>query len=117
MKIRYKIDSYDGFSVVETFLILVVIGIIGGAGYWVFTQRKTVKPAANISQSSQQVSSTPAIDPKQVGTTTGVNQVTSQELKDEESSDSSSVNGYKSSALSTSTAQNNIGDSFNESSY
>lgn len=49
--------NQKGFSIVEGILILVIIALIGGIGYYVYSKRDT-KPTTNVSQSTTQETTT-----------------------------------------------------------
>ena len=53
----------SGFSIVETLLVLVLLGALGGVGLYVWEQRKSTEPAITPQEQSQQTPATTEATP------------------------------------------------------
>lgn len=73
-----RVKNQKGFAIVEIALIIVVIGLIAGLGWWV-SKNKPANNSKDPSKSSQQSK----IDPSKIGTLTGVDQVNEASIDDE----------------------------------
>lgn len=74
-----KIKNQAGFAALEFALVLVIIGLIGGVGYWVASQRK----AKNSTSTETTTTQKQKLDPKKIGTVAGVEQVNKFDSDDE----------------------------------
>lgn len=115
-----------GFAVVEAVLVLVIVGLLAGTGYWVVSQRKKINNLNNSTVSDTTAatqSSTPApatvsqVDPKLAGTSAGVIQTVTLGGQAESQADSKGVSSISSGVTSTDSAANNIGSSYNENNF
>lgn len=57
--------NQDGFSVVEGLLILVVVGLIGSAGYYVYRSQETKESTQSTAETTQGTDSTTEEEPKE----------------------------------------------------
>lgn len=103
--------SISGFALIETLLVLIIIGIIACVGYWVATQRTNNDTANNSSQNAS--ANNPAAKP---GTLSAVDQIIQVDTQAENSIDSKYETADQSSALSANTAAKNLGGAYDESS-
>lgn len=101
----------QGFAIVETALIIVIIAVIVGVGYWVVKQRNK-----NNLNSSSSMSNTSKITAA-AGTTASIDQLTQSDSKAEAAIDQKYEASEQSAVTSTNTALNNLGGAYNESSY
>jgi uncharacterized protein HemX len=108
-----KLRGQSGFSAVELVLIVVVIGVIAGVGFWVLKQRSANKQTDN-SQASTSHSSTSTA---KAGTTDSIDQLTKSDEAADSAIDKTHDATEQSNAASSNTAQNNIGDSYNEANF
>src|SRR5579864_6982510 len=85
-----------GFALVETVLILIIIGIIAGVGYWVATQR-------NSSSSANSSTATPATTTvtAKSGTLGAIDQLTKADSQAETGIDTKYQTGDQSAATSS----------------
>lgn len=105
-----KEKSQQGFAVVEALLILVVIGLLGGVGYWVLTQRSTT----NMSASN---SSVPTAAPKDLKSTQSFEEVVNQDLQTVDTSNDNAASAYAGASQSDASAVSSVGDAYNETNY
>jgi Tfp pilus assembly protein FimT len=109
--------SDQGFSTVETLLVLVVIATITGLGFWVYRQNHT-KTTANSSNSSVAGStSSPATTSAAPGTTASIDSLTTQDVNSEQSIDSKYSNNDQTNAASANAAASNLGGAYDETSF
>lgn len=100
-----------GFAVIEAVLIIIIIGIVAGVGYWVLKQRQSNKSTATTNNPQTQ---TTAIKP---GTTAAIDSVLAGEQNDEAKADNKAVNSVNTSVTQTQTSAAAIGDSYNEANF
>lgn len=96
-----------GFSAIETVLIVVIVALIGGLGYWVYHQRQTKKTTA--SQSVQTAKSSAASDQ--------VDSLLQQDADDESNIDARHESSEQTTAQSADSAASNIGGAYNETNF
>lgn len=103
-------STSNGFAVVETILVLVILGIIGAVGYWVVTQRSTnEKPADSTSSASQ--ASKPAAKP---GTLSAIDEISQQDGKTEGDISAKYETTDQSAVLSANSAAKNLAGAYDE---
>src|SRR4051812_30310663 len=104
-----------GFAAVESLLVIVMVAMIGGVGYWVWSQRQiTAAPAAG--QSGDAANASPSkktLHQALLGSTAGEDAIDNYSLKDEEKSEDTSVTSLTASINSATAAANALGDSYN----
>ncbi len=107
-------QPHTGFAVVEFLLVLVIVGLLVGVGYWVATQRRSVNSttASTNPTSTSNTTSAPA-----AGTTASIDALTSKEIDAETATDSAATNNVNKAATSSNSAASNIGESYNETAY
>jgi cytoskeletal protein RodZ len=107
-----------GFAAVESLLVIVMVAMIGGVGYWVWSQRQiTAAPAAGQTADASNASpSKQTLDPALLGSTAGEDAIDNYSLKDEEKSEDTSVTSLSASINSATAAANALGDSYNDAS-
>jgi uncharacterized protein HemX len=101
-----------GFGAVEGLMILVIIALIGGVGFYVYKQKSNAD-----SKLSSSVTSTPETKSKVTanGTPESVDQMNQQEADTEKSINDKYQNSDKQSVNSANSAVSGVGDSYNES--
>ena len=100
-----------GFAALEALLVLVVVVVVGVVGY------RLVKRNQSASVSTVPVTqATPKIDASKVGTTSGIDQLTTADSSDEATVDKKYESTEQADATATKTAQSNVGGAYNESS-
>lgn len=106
-----KRQNQAGFAVVEAVLIVVVLGLLGGVGYWVVSKNKT-SPAANQSSVESTKKAEEAKTP-----TLGVQQsLTAAAEVEDATEDSGAVEVEKKIDAAVDSASE-VGDSFNENDF
>lgn len=109
MKASSSKGRAQGFAVVETLLILVIIAGIVGIGAYVLRQKNN----ANSTLSS---STAPAVTSAPAGTTAAIDQLTQQDAQAETSVDSAADAAAQQAATSANSAVSNVGGAYNETS-
>lgn len=94
-----------GFAIIEAVLIVVVLALLGGVGYYVVNKNKPVGETANQAPATSQTASTPTAEVEQ-----SLNQAAELESATEDSS-SAAVESEIDAAVDSAS---NVGDSFNE---
>lgn len=112
MNQQRKADEH-GFTAIEALLIIVIVGIVAGIGYWVVKQHTSLSQS-QIKLDNSAVVSAPAVSVK---TTQGFANALNQNLSGVAKTTDESSNSYSSAAQSDSTAVSNLGDVYNESNY
>jgi len=100
----------QGYAAVEIVLIVVIVALIGGIGVWIYKQnnKQVVAPAADSSNGTTQAAA---------GTSEGVDQVSQSDAQDEAAINKKYDNSEQSTATSSNTALNNVGNSYDESNF
>lgn len=104
-KKRFK----SGFAVVEALLIIVIIGIIGGVGYWVMTQRNGATDTA-----TEAAKTLPTSKP---GTLSAIDQLAGQDSQTETNIGNQYDTQTQTTAQSSNAAASNLGDAYNETNF
>lgn len=116
MSQRLKKDQ-RGFAFVEALLIIVIIGLVAGVGYYVVKQRSNgVTPATSSAPAASSPSTTATVTAS-AGTTDAIDQLTQADAQSEDSINSKYEKQTQSAATSDSTALSNLGGAYNESNY
>ncbi len=105
-----KLKTERGFSGIEALIIVVIVGVLGGVGYWVYSQNHKKTPISSSIQTS-----TPTI--KLDGTTQSVDNLTNQDANMEASIDGKYENTEQSTARAANQAAQNIGGAYDESTF
>jgi len=105
-----KARRQQGFALVESLLIIVIIALIVGVGYWVVTQRNK-----NNTTATSDSQTTTAKAPE--GTTASIDQLTQADSQAEAAIDSKYAANEQTNSTSTNAALKNLGGAYNESSY
>jgi Tfp pilus assembly protein FimT len=105
-----------GFAGLEAVLVIVIIGIVAGVGYWVFTQRKDTT-SQSVTSSAAPASTIKAVDPSKNGTVEGIDQLTQADGASEATINQQYGASDQSAAMSSTAAQNSVGGAYNESSF
>jgi len=113
---RQQRSEPTGFAPVETVLVLIIIGIIAGVGYWVATQR-TNNNATTTASSSTAPSVSNGKVTASTGTLTAIDQLTAIDGQDETKITSQYDGADQSAALTANNAASNIGGAYNEASF
>jgi len=109
MQIR-KIKSTAGFAAVETLLLVVILGLVAGVGYWVTTQRhKTTASVTSLTPSTATKAAS--------GTATAIDQLTASDAQAETTISTKHDATTQANAASSNAAASNIGGAYNESNY
>ena len=103
--------SSHGFAIVETVIILLVVAVVGFAGYKVDQRHHKSTLAAESSQGS---GTTPAAINSQLQ---DINSTLAQQNATESNADSQSTSSDTSAATSANDAASNLGVAYNESSF
>lgn len=107
---KHDNGSQRGFAGLEVMLLIVIVAVIAGIGFWVQRRNGNDKTQTSLSQGSQ------AVDPSKAGTTEGIDQLMQASVQSEESIDAKNLTSEQADASSTNTAQKNIGGAYDESS-
>lgn len=99
--------SQRGFSVVEAFVVIVVIALVGGVGYVAYHRHQTKNASSN-----KTANQTAQVQP---GTAASVDNLVLQDGTDESAIDSKYTSTYQTNAQSTDQAASNVGGAYNES--
>ncbi|HSX53301.1 MAG TPA: prepilin-type N-terminal cleavage/methylation domain-containing protein [Patescibacteria group bacterium] len=104
-----KIDNRPqrGFAMVEALLVIIIIGLVVGVGYWVATQRNSTK-----SPTSSAIPAGQAAAP--VGTAAAIDTLTQQDAQSETAIYTKGDTTDQSNAQSTNSALTNLGGAYNE---
>ena len=110
-----RLSLQKGFSSVEILLGVLVLVVIGGAGYTVM--QKNLKTTESNSTSETPVVAAPKskVDTTKVGTTAGLDQLTTLDQTAENSVDAKYEATEKTESTSANTAIKNVGGAVNES--
>jgi hypothetical protein len=114
---KSKLSNHKGFSTVEALLLVLVIVVVGGAGYMVLKRSKTNNDAVSTPVESSVAANKTTVDANKVGTTTGVDQLTAIEQTSENSLDTKYEGSEKTDSTSTSKSANDIGGAYNEANF
>jgi hypothetical protein len=101
-----------GFSAIAGLLVIIVISLVGGIGYYVVSQNnKAQKTAVESSGAANSTTYVPA-----AGTTGSIDSLTAQDAASESKIDDQYGNNDQTAAQSATPAANAIGGSYDESS-
>jgi len=103
-----------GFAAIETVLVLIIIGIIAGVGYWVVTQRNNT--TASTTSTNTPVTVIGQVTAK-AGTLSAIDQLTTLDSQSEANIDTKYDSVDQTSAQSANTAASNIGGAYNEANF
>lgn len=105
--------SQKGFSVAEIILVIGIIALVGGVGFFVYNKAQSTKKAdtANSQTGSSTKSATPV-----AGTTESIDAITAQDAASEATIDSKYSESEQTTAQSSNAAAANVGGSFDETS-
>lgn len=106
-----KQQTTNGFAVIETLLVILLVGVIVAVGFWVWKQRDT-ETAKNNTTKTVKVTS---IDPAKAGTTAGIDQLTQLDGQDESNIDQKHASSSETNATSTNSTLTSLGGAYNES--
>lgn len=106
-----KRQNQAGFAVVEAVLIVVVLALLGGVGYWVVSKNKT-SPAANQSSVETTKKAEEAKTP-----TLGVQQSLNSAVDIEDATEDSGAVEVEKQIDSAADSASSVGDSFNENDF
>ncbi len=101
--------AQTGFAMVEAVLVLIIIGLVVGVGYWVTTQKNATKTTASSATPTGQVTA-------KTGTTAAIDQLTKQDAQAETAINAKEDSSDQSNAQSTNSALTNLGGAYNETS-
>lgn len=102
----------DGFTVIAGLLVVIIIGLVGGIGYYVLDQHdKAQKTAIESSGAANSTVAAPA-----VGTTESIDSMTNLDTASEAKINNQFSVSEQASAESTAPAANAVGGSYDESS-
>ncbi len=112
MTVKSKLGQ-AGFGAVEGLLILVIVGLLGGVGFYVYKQNNDAKSRlSNSSSSATATKSKVTAD----GTPESFDQMSQQESDNESSINDKYQNSDKQAVESANSATSSVGDSYDESS-
>ena len=100
--------SQQGFSAVETVLVVVILAAIVGVGYYVWHQGQSSTTLSDNGNSSK-TTKAPA------GTSASIDQLTTQDAQTETAADNAADGQTSQNATSANTALTNVGGAYNES--
>lgn len=100
-------DKNQGFAVVEVLLLLLIVALIAGVGYWVYSHR-----TAGTSQTTTQTTG----ESKPVTQKSSFTATLQKNSEDEDKAASAAADNFASSATSDASAAANLGEVYNESS-
>jgi hypothetical protein len=109
-----KKEPAHGFAAVESLLVLIIIGMVVGVGYWVITQRNTTPTSSNATNNSSAITR-PVKD--STGTISSIDQLTSVDSQSEANISNANDSSEQSTAQSSSSSAANVGGAYNESNY
>ena len=104
----------DGFSAIESLLIVIIIAAVGGIGYYVVNQGH--KANATLSSNASSVpttGNTASLTPN--GSTSSIDSLTAQDASSEQSLDTQYTSTDQSASKSADTSTSNVGGSYDES--
>jgi len=103
-------NTMAGFALVETLLIFIIVALVAGVGYWVWSQRK---PVANLTTSVQETSTTDT----DVSTSAGLVEFLDQNVEETDQAADTQANQFATSALSDTAAVTNMGGAYDAANF
>ena len=100
-----------GFAAVEIVLLLVIVGLVAGVGYWVHSQRKQDMTSTTAKTVTSRNTGT------QPGTTAAVEGIAQSETNDEEKSADKAISNISGSVQQTQSTTAAVGSSYDETGY
>lgn len=109
-----KLSDQKGFAVLEVILVVLVVVVAGGIGFWTVSKNKTNRSSNNIPQKpSSTVKS--ELSSSELGTIKGTEKLTSIEIEDDQKAEEDYSNKEQDNAVSDSSAINKTSEGYDVS--